>query len=254
PKVMSGRLAGMKFMQRAGGSPTTPSTPNERPTKKQRLSSGSALGTPSTPIEEQKRAGEIEAEGHDKGETKWYLSFQALQTTKTNSPLRVVSAGYSAIDSRRRVEQSDSAEEDDEDEGPARPTLTGRRSFGKFNRKVEKQNNPDAHGSASEDADEDEEDADIKDDPTGVKALIAKGRKEAAGRVRAERKAKGAADSVEAQRLARDRRGKGVILNKVTSISSGGGSASGRPSPNAVNMICHNCGNKGHVQRDCPQK
>lgn len=224
PKVMSGRLAGMKFMQRAGGSPTTPSTPNERPTKKQRLSNGSALSTPSTPVEDQKRAGEVEREGYNKGETKWYLSFQAPPATKTESPLRIVSAGYSALDSGRRAQETDSDEEEGEDDQPTRPTLAGRRSFGKFNKKIEKQNNPDAEDSAAEeDEEEEEEDAEIEDDPTGVKALIAQGKKEAANRVRAERKAKKAADTAEAQRLARDRREKAVKLNKVTSISSGGG-------------------------------
>jgi len=58
------------------------------------------------------------------------------------------------------------------------------------------------------------------------------------------------ADKAETARLAEERRRKQVKLNGLTSISanSGGGA------PNARDITCHQCGQKGHVRRDCPQQ
>ena len=83
------------------------------------------------------------------------------------------------------------------------------------------------------------------DDPSGTKALIKASRAEAAERAKAERKAKRKAVKAEANRLAEQRRGKKIKLNKLTSISGGGGSLSG-------SMECYNCGSKGHKAKDCP--
>jgi hypothetical protein len=110
------------------------------------MSNGSAYNSsPSTPhsearaiqeaiaSEERKRAEALEREAADRGETKWYLSFREPQVSE--SPLRVVSAGYSALDAGT---MKTSLEEDEEDEaGFRKPIVTGRRSFGKFNRKIE---------------------------------------------------------------------------------------------------------------------
>ena len=134
-------------MQRAAASPSSaPSTPEERPSKKQRLSNGSYNSTPaSTPrsevevvaealaAEEQKRSEAIEREGADRGETKWYLNFKDPQKPATQSPLRIVSAGYSTLDGNNAT--SSSADEDQEEDHTM--PVSGRRSFGKFNRKIE---------------------------------------------------------------------------------------------------------------------
>jgi hypothetical protein len=235
-KIMSSRLAGMKFMQRTGASPATPSTPSTPagpPSKKQRLSNGGAIASPvSGPVD-------------SSDETKWYLSFRAPQLHPAASPLRVVSAGFSTLDARGR---DDVSSEEEETEAP-RPQMPGRKSFGKFNKKLEKQQNPQLSSSSSgSESSADDEDAD-DDDPTGVvKALI----KDASERARAERKEKKKAALVEAQKLAEQRRKRDVNLNKVTSISNGGGSGGG--AGNFANMTCHGCGEKGHRQADCPQK
>lgn len=243
---MSSRLAGMKFMQRGSGenSPTT-STP-EPPAKKQRLSSGSSVRSHATPsekaaAEQRKRADEAERE--TAVETKWHLSFNEPQTSTAQTPLRIVSAGYSSLDAAGRQEESD------ENEDHARPKFSGRRSFGKFNRKLEKQHTDLASSSDSSDSDEGDDD-DGEDDPTGVKALIAQGKKEATDKARAERKAKKQAESAETARLSAQRRKKEVDLNRVTSISGGGGVGA---NPQA-NMTCHKCGTKGHIARDCSQR
>lgn len=248
---MSSRLAGMKFMQRASAStPSTPNTPAEPPSKKQRLSNGSSIRSPATPVdvEERRRAEALEKEAARRGETKWYLSVREPQVQATESPLRIVSAGFSALDGGHE------ARDDEDDEETARPQVAGRKSFGNFNRAKQQKTDEDSE----EDSDEDDEEGEIEDDPTGVNALIAQGRKEATDRARAERKAKKAAESAESQRLAEERRKKEVNLNKVHSISSGGGRSSGgggqKKSSHLDDITCHRCGEKGHMIRNCPQR
>lgn len=143
PKTMSSRLMNMKFMQRAAASDaSTPSTPAEPAAKKQRLSNGSFKSTPvSTPKseveaptpEEQKREEAFAREAAARGDSKWYLSFQEPQSPAVLSPLRIVSAGYGALDSAGAAQEQAS----DEEEENARPQMAGRRSFGKFNRATE---------------------------------------------------------------------------------------------------------------------
>lgn len=153
-------------------------------------------------------------------------------------------AGYATLDATSR--------DDDREEAPARPSMPGRKSFGKFNKVIEKQNNPDMSSessSESEDDDDDDDDGADPEDATGVDALIAQGRKDATARAKAERKAKRKSEREELQKLAEQRRKKDVNLNRTpTSISNGGGA-----SPFA-DMTCHRCNEKGHRQADCPQK
>lgn len=247
PKQMSSRLNNMKFMQRAGAS--TPSTPSEPPSKRQRLSNGSAIASPALSSPANASSPELS----HKDDSKWYLSFKAPKPTVTETPLRIVSAGFATIDAA-------DASPDDEDYDPAqdaapvRPALTGRQSFGKFNRKIEKQQNPDLSASSSSESESegenDQDDNGEEDDPTGVNALIRQGRKEATERARAERKAKKAADLAESQKLAEQRRKKNIDLNNVKSISNGGGSSSN----SFANMTCYTCNKKGHRSADCPDR
>jgi len=133
-------------MQRAtAASPTSsPSTPNGPPSKKQRLSSGAGPSTPSSDAqamqealaaEEFKRVQALERQAADAGETKWVLSYQDQRPKTQQAPMRIVTAGFSAIDSgitsRATVDQSD----DDDAELAAK--MQGRRSFGRFNRTIE---------------------------------------------------------------------------------------------------------------------
>ena len=135
-------------MQRSAASPSSsPSTPPEPPSKKQRLSNGSYNSSPaSTPrsdaqaveealgAEEQKRADALKREAADRGESKWYLSFKEQPAAAVQSPLRIVSAGFSTLDAGDT--SRDIASEEDE-EVTTVPQMKGRRSFGKFNRKIE---------------------------------------------------------------------------------------------------------------------
>ena len=134
-------------MQRAAASTSSPpSTPSEPPSKKQRLSNGLSNSSPSTPqsdaqaldevlaAEEQTRNEALELQAAQRGDTKWYLSFQQPQSPVVKTPLRIVSASYAALDSTSSAIDY-SAEENDYSTIP--PQIQGRRSFGKFNRKLE---------------------------------------------------------------------------------------------------------------------
>ena len=144
PKAMSSRLLNMKFMQRAAASDaSTPITPAEPAAKKQRLSNGSFKSTPvSTPQseaeaptpEEQRREEAFAREAAARGDSKWYLSFQEPQSPAVSSPLRIVSAGYGALDSAGVAREHSS---EGEENGEARPQTAGRRSFGKFSSATE---------------------------------------------------------------------------------------------------------------------
>lgn len=131
-------------------SPATPSS--DRPLKRQRLSTGDAA-SPATPVsndsqavqdlmaaDELKRQQAIDRAGADAGETKWVLSVQNSQPRTVETPLRIVTAGYGAIDSNaaaRMADDEDDESSEDEIITVARPGLQGRRSFGKFNKTIE---------------------------------------------------------------------------------------------------------------------
>lgn len=132
-------------MQRAAAaaSPSSsPSTPNERPSKKQRLSNGSAIATPSSEAraieealaaEELKRQQAIDRQAAEAGESRWVLSYQDHKPKNAQPPIEIVTAGYGAIDGFSQQQRQAT----DIQNTPTRPDIRGRRSFGKFNRAVE---------------------------------------------------------------------------------------------------------------------
>jgi hypothetical protein len=125
-------------MQRASAStPTTPTTPDgTRPSK--RIKTEAAI-TPdarafqeAAAAEEAKKNAFIERAAAEAGETKWVLSLSDNNPTTAAPALRVVEAGYGAIDSGAPIPESDDDEEEEQSAG-----MAGRRSFGKFNKAVE---------------------------------------------------------------------------------------------------------------------
>lgn len=106
--------------------------------------------------------------------------------------------------------------------------------------------------SSSESASDDDQEDDESDDPTGAKAMIAQSRKEAGDKARAARKSKRKEDRAEAAHLADERRNKQVKLNRLTSISGGGGGTPTRHT-SQQEVKCYQCGGLGHMARDCPQ-
>ena len=125
-------------MQRASAStPTTPTTPDgTRPSK--RVKTEAAI-TPdarafqeAAAAEEAKKNAFIERAAAEAGETKWVLSLNDDKTASAAPALRIVEAGYGAIDSGAPIPESDDEEEEEQSAG-----MAGRRSFGKFNKAVE---------------------------------------------------------------------------------------------------------------------
>ncbi|KAH8588968.1 hypothetical protein B0O99DRAFT_343683 [Bisporella sp. PMI_857] len=269
PKAMSSRLLTMKFMQRAAASPSTassaPSTPDEPSPKRRKRNTGS----PSTPSfnvnelanqravdralaeEDAKRQAALERQAAEAGDTRWVLSFedqQAADSAARPLSLRVVSTGYASLDVRTpmQIRKIDTEEDSSSEE---QPVIVGRRSFGKFNRKVEKQLDPTIDTSSEDDAEDvsesaesndSESEGDDSDDPAAE--LIRATRAEAALAAKEEQKGKKKSEKKKTAQLAKDRKKKEVNLNGLTSLS-------GRGVPT---IECFNCGGP-HKKQDCPK-
>lgn len=239
------------------------------PYKRQRLSAGSsATSTPTGPQTPQthddddtlrhKSDATVPAHLRNADDTRWYLSVQEPSTDGAPAAapaLKIVSAGYGTLDARddARVQEHDHTSSSSEE---ARPQLVGRTSFGKFKQSGvgagTKEENDSDDDSSDEDGDGDD-DEDLSDDPTGAKALIAEGKREAAAKARAVRKAKRKEERAEAARVAEERRRRTVNLNRLSGISAAnsGGGGGGGGAAKAKAMVCHQCGKKGHARRDC---
>jgi hypothetical protein len=76
--------------------------------------------------------------------------------------------------------------------------------------------------------------------------LVREAATQAGEEAKAKRKKAKKAKKKEAERLAAIRRTKDVNLNRLTSISGGGNSD--------ANIVCHECGEKGHRKIDCPKR
>ncbi|KAG4440112.1 hypothetical protein IFR05_004409 [Cadophora sp. M221] len=256
PKSMSSRLLTMKFMQRAAHSSPTAASPlsPDEPSPKRRRTDSSSTSTPSKVNvealadkkaiqaalagEEAKRQAALEKQAAEAGDTRWVLSFEDQQHSAPSPvlALRVVQTGFANLDAS--PSQPRFTDEEQEDQAP----MVGRRSFGRFNKILEKQQDPSMEDSSESD-DEDEESAssDSGSDSDGpTSALIKASRQEAADRARADRKAKKRAAKAEADEVAKKRRKDVVNLNGLTSLS--GKSA---PAP-----ACFNCGGP-HYKKDC---
>ena len=123
-------------MQRAAASapsfapqsqPRSPQTPSSK--RQQASVTPSSIATPSSDLqliqvalteEEEKREKAVERLAEDAGETKWVLSTVDGGEQTNLGGLRIVENGYSAIGQEAW-----------------RPSMVGRRSFGKFNRELE---------------------------------------------------------------------------------------------------------------------
>ncbi|EKD21281.1 uncharacterized protein L3040_000679 [Drepanopeziza brunnea f. sp. 'multigermtubi'] len=263
PKSMSSRLLTMKFMQRAAhSSPSASSTvsPDEPAPKRRRTDSASnptktdvdALTDrkaveAAMASEEAKRQAALEKQAAEAGDTRWVLSFED-QKHLAPSPilaLRVVQTGFASLDASPSSAKVEYDEEEEED----KPVMIGRRSYGRFNKVLEKQQNPSMEDSSESEDEEDDKlsgsDSD-SDDPTS--ALIKSTRQEVSDRARADRKVNSRASKAESEETAKTRRKGLVNLNGMTSLS-------GKPDRQAQvppGFTCYICGGP-HFKRDCPK-
>ncbi|MCJ1469305.1 hypothetical protein MMC07_007938 [Pseudocyphellaria aurata] len=247
--------------------------------------------------EEAKRSRALDQRAADAGlETKWVLSTgsdggamggfddmarftQKREKVDEGGGLWVRRIGYSEIDNAGSEEDKGGVGGDynalDEYGYPRDPmsvpsNIMGRRSFGKFNRVLEKQfkrttgeqsssSSDEAMGEAVEDDEDDEQEegeTDDSNDPTGANDLIRTSKKAAVDQfAKAARRADKKSRKAEAAMLAERRRSKEIKLNGLSSISGGGHSGAGGRSAAAAanpNVDCYNCGQHGHVRKNCP--
>ncbi|KAI9695414.1 MAG: hypothetical protein M1836_006466 [Candelina mexicana] len=255
PKTMSSRLLTMKFMQRAAAAstPTTStSTPSTEPSpKRQKLSTSNTASSPSSDLqairaavaaEEAVRSAAIERQAAEAGETRWVLSFLDGESNGVgHGRLKIVNDGYAGIDSGRGVEDA-YIEDGVEEERWREEKVVGRRSFGRFNRALEKTQSRTRRSSSPASSTTSSHTSQHSSRSSSVEAPTPSEESKAAARhLKKQRKAK----QKEAKALATKRKSKEVKLNTLTSISGGGNLGKN------TDMTCFKCGQKGHAKSEC---
>jgi hypothetical protein len=243
---------------KSSSTPGTP-TPAEPPSKRRKVT-GAGTDSPSKDsdleavraaiaAENAKREAVLERKAQEAGD-RWVLDFAdapAAAPARSNgdpSPVQVRSAGFAELDGdafARRVAGPNWDTGDDESEEEQKPSArSGRMVFGKYKSKAAAKESEDESGSDdSSSEDEEEEEEEEEEDSEKGKARE---------RLQAKKRQKR-----EAERQAQEKRNKPVNLNKLTSISGGGGLSSAKKGAGGgKNVECFRCGKKGHTKANCP--
>ncbi|KAL9614462.1 MAG: hypothetical protein Q9167_001065 [Letrouitia subvulpina] len=256
-KSMSSKLLTMRFMQRAAASSSGLPKSSEQasdtlPPKRRKVSSApseinhfsdSHALQAATDAEEKKRAEAIDRLAENAGETKWVLSYFGAEgmLADGNKGLQVLAASYSDID---------------HDGSNTRTTDSlGRRSFGRFNKDLEKQQKANSDGDSSSQSGEEEASGSDGQDEAGTDdssvELLRQSRSESIQEEKKKKKAQRKAEKIGAAQVAEKEKFKEVKLNKLSSISGAGG-AGGKSSVVRSEITCYSCGQKGHRKAECP--
>lgn len=133
-------------MQRGAASPTNSIASNSPANKRAKLNNGFAHPK-SVPLADQEAFHLVQAQedakreavlgklAEEAGDTKWVLATPSIARPSLN----IVNAGYGIIDSSRAtpLDADVDLEQDEEEQRLDRPQLTGRKSYGKFNKQLE---------------------------------------------------------------------------------------------------------------------
>lgn len=240
--AVSSRLLSMKFMQRAAAE--TPPSSVESSSKRRKLSHADSLADdPFSQANvqaalqevESKRAAAVERRAAEMQEARWVIDAPAVGAGARGGkrPLNVVYVGYGDID---RAERAGEQEEEGEGEDKAQ---SGRRVTGNYKRKEEK-----------------ESEASLRSPYRKCLGLTVSQAKNAEDSYSEEGETSDSASDTPRKKKkkgdAPDKRKKEVKLNRLVSISGGGGGQSSGPSKS---MKCYGCGGEGHKasSSECPK-
>ncbi|KAL8956616.1 MAG: hypothetical protein Q9183_006262, partial [Haloplaca sp. 2 TL-2023] len=224
----------------AGPSATPPETPDSPSSKRRKTSQQQASPATEADIyeaaakaEDAKRVAAIERIAAEAGETKWVLSTADRNGVTPDNKVRFLTTGYSDIDQETPNTGS-------------RLDQRGRRSFGRFNRELEKQQDPDANSSSiSGDSSSEEQaldDGDTDADSDSTEQLLRQNRRDKIRQTKAEAKARRKAEKAEVSRRQKEveeRRHKVVKLSNLSSISGGKDKGTGGREKGGGGIGCH---------------
>ncbi|CAD6505465.1 BgTH12-00956 [Blumeria graminis f. sp. triticale] len=258
PKSMSTRLLTMKFMQRASGSPlssvsdqTEPMSKRQKREKRQpsrqetEMLDDRKAFLEATVQEEEKKQAALDKLAAAYGDTRWVLNDAGQTHPVPIASVRFVHTGYASLD----VLPPENYAADKSGEWPA---TFGRRSFGRFNKALEKSQNPLFEDSEVESETKNKDDQQSTDsentnsddeDPTS-QLIRATQREMKKNTVNKPTKRSSRANSVQSTKK---RRKEEVNLNKLTSLS-------GRQEITPKSQIeCFSCGGP-HRKSECPRR
>ncbi|KJZ78998.1 hypothetical protein HIM_01771 [Hirsutella minnesotensis 3608] len=255
PRGVSSRLLTMKFMQRAAASASSAGTPeSEGSSKKRRIDRSPVPGKINAHIDhaiikaaldEQEATRQAALEIHTSTDTHWTLDNVVTADKTASTPLNVVYVGYADLDS--------SNESGDNEEAPSKGRTSSRVEKTAAQKKHQKKNeseNDDSDSQSSDGSKGASRKRKHKHDSGHLESPLSQTRS------RSQSRSGAGQESIKAKEFRDKRKKKEVRLNKITSISAGGGDSSfgARRASGGGKAECYNCHQVGHRAADCPKR